>query len=56
MLREENNGLQNITAALTPLPEKFGVSPGDVLQVGAPAFAFRPRRPLNARSSRACSA
>ncbi|KAJ7189517.1 heme peroxidase [Mycena pura] len=33
VLREENNGLQSITAALTPLPEKFGVSPGDVLQL-----------------------
>ncbi|KAJ7190370.1 putative Mn-dependent peroxidase, partial [Mycena pura] len=31
--REENNGLQAITAALTLLPAHFGVSPGDVLQL-----------------------
>ncbi|KAJ7061881.1 peroxidase [Mycena amicta] len=33
VLRTENNGLQNITAALTPLPAKFNVSHGDVLQL-----------------------
>ncbi|KAJ7056412.1 heme peroxidase [Mycena amicta] len=33
VLRPENKGLENITAALTPLPERFGVSPGDVLHL-----------------------
>ncbi|KAJ6566869.1 heme peroxidase [Mycena capillaripes] len=31
--RAENNGLQNITAALWPLPAEFNVSPGDVLHL-----------------------
>lgn len=31
--RPENNGLQNIVAAIADLPGRFGVSPGDVLQV-----------------------
>ncbi|KAJ6540714.1 heme peroxidase [Mycena capillaripes] len=31
--RDENNGLQNITAVLLPLPAQFGVSPGDVLHL-----------------------
>ncbi|KAJ7172812.1 heme peroxidase [Mycena crocata] len=33
VLRDENNGLQGIVAALAPLPEKYGVSPGDVLHL-----------------------
>jgi hypothetical protein len=33
VLRADNNGLQNIVAALKPLPAQFGVSPGDVLHV-----------------------
>ncbi|KAJ7583045.1 heme peroxidase [Mycena floridula] len=33
VLRAENNGLQNIVAALRPLPGQFGVSPGDVLHL-----------------------
>lgn len=33
VLRAENNGLQNIVAALVPLPDRFGVSPGDIVQV-----------------------
>ncbi|KAJ6526674.1 heme peroxidase [Mycena capillaripes] len=31
--RAENNGLQNITAALLPLPAQFGLSPGDILHL-----------------------
>ncbi|KAJ6577707.1 heme peroxidase [Mycena capillaripes] len=31
--RPENNGLQNITAALKDLPKKYGVSPGEVLHL-----------------------
>ncbi|KAJ6577846.1 heme peroxidase [Mycena capillaripes] len=31
--RPENNGLQNITAALKDLPQKYNVSPGDVLHL-----------------------
>ncbi|KAF7312613.1 Peroxidase [Mycena indigotica] len=33
VLRDENNGLQDIVAALAPLPQRFNVSPGDVLQL-----------------------
>jgi len=33
VLRAENNGLQNIVAALKPLPAQFGVAPGDVLHL-----------------------
>ncbi|KAJ7648766.1 heme peroxidase [Mycena polygramma] len=31
--RAENNGLQNIVAALKPIVKKYGVSPGDVLHL-----------------------
>jgi hypothetical protein len=31
--RADNNGLQNIVAALKPLPSQFKVTPGDVLHV-----------------------
>ncbi|KAJ7640715.1 heme peroxidase [Mycena polygramma] len=31
--RPENNGLQNIVAALKPIVKKYGVSPGDVLHL-----------------------
>jgi hypothetical protein len=33
VLRSENNGLQNIVSLLQPLPDQFGVSPGDIVQV-----------------------
>jgi len=33
VLRAENNGLQNITAALVPLVSKFNVAPGDIVHL-----------------------
>ncbi|KAF7366154.1 Peroxidase [Mycena venus] len=33
VLRSENNGLQNIVSLLQPLPDQFGVSPGDIVQI-----------------------
>ncbi|KAJ7583044.1 heme peroxidase [Mycena floridula] len=33
VLRTDNNGLQNIVAALLPLPGQFNVTPGDVLHL-----------------------
>ena len=33
VLRSENSGLANIVSLLQPMPAKFGVPPGDIIQV-----------------------